>query len=71
MRNRKQITVTFTVDEEWVPGLFYDPQDFADQAFKSIQHSMSAYKPELVSTFVDHLYSDKDCRGIEQPSKKG
>lgn len=55
MLNRKQITITFTVIEEFVPGLFYDPQDFADQAFKSIERTISAYNPELVETKVEDV----------------
>ena len=53
MRKRKQITVVFTVEEEWVPGAFYDPQDFADSAMNAIRHCMSTYCPELVETKVE------------------
>ena len=53
MFRRKQITVIFTVEEECMPGLFYDPEDFATQAFKAIQGRIPAYKPLLVSTLVE------------------
>ena len=52
---RKQVTVVFTVKEEIVPGLFYDPQDFADHAYKGIAYQLQAYKPELVETKVEDV----------------
>ena len=56
---RKKITVTFTVQEEIVPGLFYDPQEFADHAYKGIAYQLGAYKPELVETKVEDFNSEE------------
>lgn len=47
MRNRKIVTVTFSVNEEWVPGLFYDSTDFITSAYGSIAESLSAYAPKI------------------------
>jgi len=55
MLPRKQITIVFTVKEEFVPGMFYDPEDFATQGFKSIEYTLMAYEPELVSTKVEDV----------------
>ena len=52
LHSRKQITIVFTVKTESVPGMFYDPEDFATQGFKAIENTLMAYKPELISTDV-------------------
>lgn len=48
MRKRHEITIVFNVNEEWTPGMFYDPQDFVDSVTADILHSLSAYKPTIL-----------------------
>jgi hypothetical protein len=52
-RNRVKVSIEFTVVEETVPGLFYDPQDFVDLLKEDIAHRLQAYEPEIVSSNVE------------------
>lgn len=56
-RKRKKVTIVFTVNEEWVPGMFYDPQDFADTVTRDLLYRLTTYKPEVVSTKVEDYKS--------------
>lgn len=49
---RKEITITFTVKEETVPGLFHDPEDFVTHAFSQIKYTLQAYEPEFVASAI-------------------
>jgi hypothetical protein len=50
---RIRVTVTIDVKPEWVPGMFYDPQDFADVIVRDAKHSLGAYDPTLVETKIE------------------
>lgn len=56
--NRKQITLVFSVNEEWVPGAFYDPEDFAISASRAIKDILISYKPEIISTKVEDISTE-------------
>ena len=43
-----EVTVKFTVKREHVPGLFFDPQDFADSTANDVLFRLSAYNPVIL-----------------------
>lgn len=45
----QKITLAFYVNSEYVPGLFYDPNDFAIQSQRMIETALMAYKPRAFS----------------------
>lgn len=49
-RLKHEITIVFQVNEEMVPGMFYDPQDFVDSTTADILYRLSAYKPVILRT---------------------
>lgn len=52
-KGRVRVTITFDVDEECVPGVFYNPQDFASIGYDTLESSFKAYKPTLVDKKVE------------------
>lgn len=67
--NQVQVTVTFTVNEELVPGLFYDPIDFGTEAMNAVKKKLSTYDPRLIrvetsnSTYIPD--SDEHVKEIQ------
>lgn len=52
LKERVQITIRFSVEKEFVPGLFYDPQDFADKTADDIKYRLESYKPLILEKSV-------------------
>lgn len=52
MENRIEVYIRFTVNPEFVPGLFYDPEDFARSACDDIKRRLVSYNPKIEETNV-------------------
>ena len=56
--NWVKVTISFTVQEELFPGLFYNPEDFAESTCNDIKMRLSAYKPIIEESDVTMLIDE-------------
>ncbi len=47
-----EITIRFRVNREVVPGLFYDPQDFADKTAEDVLFRLKSYEPVILEQSI-------------------
>ena len=55
LKSTHVITITFAVNEECVPGMFYDPQDFIKVSEDVIKRTLSPYNPRDFHSSLDTL----------------
>ncbi len=49
---RVKVTIVFTVNPEYVPGLFYDAEDFARSTCDDIMRRLVSYNPTIEETIT-------------------